>query len=313
MAFDAVATSAAPRRASASAGRIVFARYNAQSDSAEVFVSSPNGAHVHQVPLALPLEGGGGAVWSPGGRKLLLSNMLPTGRWSKVGFRPAIVNPDGSRFRLLPMQGAPFDMSCGAWSPNGKRLLCNFGGKAHGVFSVRASDGGDRVRLSRNPFGPKGSDYPGDYSPDGSKVVFVRVRPGAEPNPGDMKNDAAVFVAKADGSGRPRRITPYGAVNAHDFAAVAHWSPDGRHIIFGSATTSNSGVIVIVRRDGTGRRTINPGAFPEAVNWSPDGKRIVFTMYVGNETDIFTANIDGSGLFQLTDTQALELAADWGR
>jgi Tol biopolymer transport system component len=309
----ATATGARSLTASTSTGRIVFARHIANSNYANVFISHPDGTHVHGVPLRYPLEGGGGAVWSPNGTKLLLTNIFPTGPTAKVGFRPAIINPDGSHFRLLLMRGAPSDMWCGAWSPNGKRLLCSFGGKQPGVFSVRASDGGDRVRISTNPFGGGAGDTAGDYSPDGSKIVFVRVKPGPKPNPDEVNNTAAVFVANADGSGRPRRITPYGAVNAHDFGAVAHWSPDGLHIIFGSATTSQPGVIGIVHPDGTSRTSLDLGAFPEAPGWSPDGAKIVFTMFVGQETDIFTANNDGTGVFQLTHTKGRELAADWGR
>jgi len=310
---DAAATGAPLLTASPSKGRIVFSRHKANTNYADVYVTDPDGTNLRKVPQASPLEGGGSAVWSPDGSKLLLSNIFPTGRTRKIGFRPAIVNPDGSNFRLLLVPGAPPDMWCGAWSPDGKRLLCNFGGKTPGVFSIRASDGGDLVRLSKNPFGANGRDLPGDYSPDGSKIVFVRVKPGKNPNPDEINNTAAVFVANADGSGNLRQLTPYGAVNPHDFGAVAHWSPDGRHIIYGSAVSNNSGVIVIVRPDGTGRRTIDFGAFPQAPGWSPDGKKIVFTMFVGQETDIFTANSNGTGLFRLTHTKSQELTADWGR
>ena len=39
------------------------------------------------------------------------------------------------------------------WSPDDNRILCAFGGDSPGIFSIRASDGGDPVRLSTNPYG----------------------------------------------------------------------------------------------------------------------------------------------------------------
>ncbi len=42
-----------------------------------------------------------------------------------------------------------------------------------GVFTVRSADGGGLVRVTANPNG--NHDIPGDYSPGGGRIVFLRI------------------------------------------------------------------------------------------------------------------------------------------
>lgn len=162
-------------------GQIVFERLiQDQPDDtalANVYTTNPDGTHVQQVPLVYPPEIFSFPVWSPDGTKLLISH---TFRLDSEGncclpFRPAIVNPDGSGFTLLTMTYAPFDTDCPVWSLDQTRILCGFGGDQPGVFSFNASDGGDPVRLTTNPYG--NVDRPTDISPDGTQFVFVRFKP----------------------------------------------------------------------------------------------------------------------------------------
>jgi WD40-like Beta Propeller Repeat len=85
------------------------------------------------------------------------------------------------------------------------------------------------VRLTTNPYGA--NDVATDISPDGSRFVFLRYRPG--PTHGGPKEfitvQVALFTAKIDGTD-VRRLTPYGLAEPHEFAA-AQWSPDGAQII----------------------------------------------------------------------------------
>jgi hypothetical protein len=292
-------------------GQIVFSRFNPDTETADIFVANPDGTHTHEVPLPIPAEGFGGAFWSPDGTKLLITNLIQfDDNGELLPFRPATVNPDGSDFRVLEPPGAPFDMFCDAWSPDATRILCGFGGDAPGVFSIRASDGGDPVRLSTNPYGA--GELPGDYSPDGTHIVFMRTKPGAGSNP-DRTQQGALFVAKADGT-EPRQITPYGLANSHD-NAFAHWSPDGREILFGSA----QGLLYLVHPNGGGLTPIHlqtdgGSSLAFAPGWSPDGTRIIFSFLLRNvgQEDIYTAKADGTDLVQVTDTPDEERFADWG-
>jgi Tol biopolymer transport system component len=288
---------------------IAFAR-QIPTGGASVFIANPDGSNVRQVPLVYPAEDFGIPRWSPDRRRLLISHVVrfgPSG--DLLPFRPATVELNRSSFNLLQPPGAPFDMGCfGGWYPTGSRLLCGFGDEHPGVFSIRASDGGDPVRLTTYPYGScNACDEPTDVSPDGRQFVFVRFK-----DENTSQQQVAVYVEKLDGTGL-RQVTPYGLPQAHELAS-ARWSPDGREII--SATTE--GRMFVVHPDGTHLRRIqlqtgtnNYFAFEPA--FSPDGTRIIFCMFIHDHEDIYTANPDGSNLVRVTHTTEFENGPDWGR
>jgi Tol biopolymer transport system component len=290
--------------------QVAFAR-QIPTGGADVFIANPDGSGRHQVPLVYPAEDFGIPVWSPDRSQLLISLLL---RFDASGdfvpWGPATVDLDGSNFKVLEPPNGLFDMACPAWTPDGSRILCVFGGDQPGVFTIRASDGGDPVRLTSYPFGAScnACDAPPDVSPDGTRFIFLRFKNE------DTKNheQVALFVENLDGTGL-RQLTPYGLAEPHEIAA-AQWSPDGREII--SATTH--GRLFVVRPDGTGLTQIKLQTgtskyFAFEPDWSPDGTRIVFCMVVNGQEDIYTARADGSDLLQVTDTPAFENGPDWGR
>lgn len=290
--------------------QITFAR-QLPGGGADVFISNPDGSNAHQVPLAYPAEDFGIPIWSPDRSQLLISNILRSDTSGNLlPFRPATVGLDGGNFNLLEPPGAPFDTGCfGGWFPDATRLLCGYGEGPPGIFSIRASDGGDPVRLTTYPFGTNcnACDEPTDVSPDGRRFVFLRFK-----NENTTHQQVALFVEKLDGTGL-RQLTPYGLAEPHEIAS-AQWSPDGREII--SETTQ--GRLFAVHPDGTGLtmirlRTGTPHYFAFEPDWSPDGTRIVFCMYINGQEDIYTANADGSGLVQVTNTPEFENGPDWGR
>jgi len=131
-------------------GQIAFGR----GDS-EIFIADPDGTHENQLPLPYP---GFIPVSSPDGKELLVSVFSPG-----LPVRPLTIDPDGSNPTLLVVPEAPADMDlvCRAWSPDGSRLLCQgqiFEGdhSLDGIYTLRASDGGDLTRLTTNPFPPTG-------------------------------------------------------------------------------------------------------------------------------------------------------------
>ncbi len=303
-AVPAFATPAGPN------DQITFAR-QIPTGGANVFITNPDGSDTHQVPLAYPAEDFGLPIWSPDRRHLLISTILRVdAAGNLLPFRPATVNPDGTHFKLLEPPNAPDSMGCfGGWYPDGTRLLCSFNGDVSGVFSIRASDGGDPVRLTTYPFGAScnACDAPTDISPDGKQFVFLRYK-----NENTNHQQVALFVEKLDGTGL-RQITPYGLAEPHELGA-AQWSPDGRAII--SETTH--GRLFVVRPDGTGLTMIHLQTgtteyFAFEPDWSPDGSRIVFCMSINGQEDIYTAKADGSHLVQVTNTPDFENGPDWGR
>ena len=134
------------------------------------------------------------AAWFPDGGRILFTNDAEFTRTSPL--RPAVIDPDGSNLRPLDAVDDPdLNLGCGDVSPDGTRIVLE--GLQHedtgrnGIYTVRASDGGGLVRLT------SGFDGPPSYSPDGSQVVFMRTRPGIQPD-----GAGALFVVDADG-GRP--------------------------------------------------------------------------------------------------------------
>ena len=236
--------------------------------------------------------------WSPDGRQLLLPYLTDDER-----FTSAIANADGSGLRALPPADATLNADGGVFSPDGAWIAVsgwdNNDPTRNGIYLRRSSDGGGLTLVTRNPTGDR--DQHGDFSPDGERVVFVRYN-------SLRRGERAIFVVKTDGTAL-RQITPWGMAGC----CTASWSPDGRWILFDAR-----GDLFIVHPDGTGLRQIvlHPGsrhwAFEPA--WSPDGTRIVFSMWVLalGQDDIYTARVDGSDLFQVTNTPDHEGQADWG-
>jgi Tol biopolymer transport system component len=309
----ALTTTAAGATVSGTNEQIAFAR-QIGTGGANVFIANPDGSDEQQVPLVYPAEDFGIPIWSPDRSQLLISHVL---RFDESGnllpFRPATVNLDGADFNLLDPPGPSFDGGCfGGWYPDARRLLCSlsFGDSEPGVFSIRASDGGDPVRLTAYPYGSNcnACDEATDISPDGKRFVFLRFKHEENVIP----QQVALFVENIDGTGL-RQLTPYGLAEPHEIAS-AQWSPDGREII--SETTK--GRLFVVRFEGTGLTPIRLQTgttqyFAFEPDWSPDGTRIVFCMFINGQEDIYTAKADGSDLVQVTNTPDFENGPDWGR
>lgn len=302
----------APAATSAQGGatRIAYSKL-LPTGGAQIFVANPDGSGERLVPTGDVVEDFGTPVWSPDGSSLLITNTV---RFDSHGdllpFRPATVDPDGSNYHVVPAVDAPFDMYCHAWTMDMTRLLCGLGGDHPGIFSIRATDGGDAVRLTTNPF--SSGDAAWSLSPDGSQFAFLRYRPGPAPEPQPFRTEAVgLFIANLDGS-NVRQVVPYGLAQAHELAS-ASWSPDGKLI----ASSTKGGRLFVTRVDGKGLRQLSVDvsskhtfAFEPA--WAPDGSRIIFVMFRDGQPDLYTADPDGSDVVQVTDSPDFENGPSWG-
>lgn len=293
---------------SADTGRLAYAKIGS-SGGAQLFLANADGTSEHLIPLGDLAEDFAVPVWSPDQTRLLITNMFVfDSQGELLRFRPATVDPDGSNYHLMDAAGPP-DMYCHAWTLDTQRLLCGFGGDQPGVFSIRASDGGDPVRLTTNPFGS--GDVPWSVSPDGRRFVFLRYRPGPMPDPQPYRAQAVgIFTARLDGSD-VRQVVPYGVAQAHEIAS-ASWSPDGRSIL----SSTKSGRLFIVNATGGSIRQVtlddqqrDDFAFEPA--WSPDGRRIAFTMFRNGQPDLYITDVTGRNTVQVTDTPDFENGVAW--
>jgi Tol biopolymer transport system component len=205
----------------------------------------------------------------------------------------AIVKADGTGFHALPLPATPgLNVGCGVWSPNGK--YCAAEGwddnkpSLDGIYRVNIQTGA-AVRLTRNPLG--GHDIPGDYSPNGSKLVFGRYNAAGD--------GVGLYIVNANGS-RVHRLIRAILQPAND----GDWSPRGNEIVFSRHLNTNvTGSLWEVKSNGSGLRQIEvkglgcgaPVGCHEP-RWSPNGRKIIFAADLPQGTTIYTMNANGTHL-----------------
>jgi Tol biopolymer transport system component len=247
-----------------------------------VFTANPDGTHKRLLERNTCC-----ASWSPDGSRIALA---ASGTDHRV--TTAIVRPDGSQYRRLPLPGLTLNLgpaSENSWSPDGRRLALQGWDNSHprrnGVYTESAIDGSGLHRVTTNPY--RSNDVPADFSPDGKRIVFFRQDP-------KRHNAIALFVVGVNG-GHVKQITRW----QHGQQGTASWSPDGRWILTGNA----HGGLYVVHPNGTGWHRIplavKHDAFAFTPGWSPNGKKITFGLFIptGAHTGrraIYTANADGS-------------------
>ena len=321
-------------------GRVAFAKFDAATGNGntQIYTSNPNGSDQKLLLAADSCC----AAWSPDGRRIAVGHSTTDGR-----ITTAVVNPDGSGLDVKTIPDPTLNLECSAWAPDGSRLLCTGwddidNSRPRGLFTIRASDWGDLRQLTTNPNGAQGvNDDPGDYSPDGTRVVFLREWPGTD--------RGILFVTGIDG-GASKEITP----GLHADCCSASWSSNGRWILY-----TDLGTLEVVHPDGSHRHPITlrascphrsgaavlaglrvfelrcrrgrPAMSPSLLYWvafdpawSPDGKRFVFSLFVktsavAGKRAVYTAAPDGSALRPVTKPVAVKDRAldfpgstDWG-
>ena len=267
----------------------------------DVYVVAADGS---ESDVELLFAGGGAGRWSPDGSEVSVF-------CCDDGMVAHLVDVVTRDVRGVETPDPTLELHCDfGWSPDGERLVCEGYGVddpgRNGIYSVRASDGGGLVRITSNP---DGGDIPGDYSPDGTRLVFERF---------DDDVPTGMFVVGiADdgaGSGEPRQLTPE-AMLLDDTGHAGRWSPDGQRILFvARESEDHHKAIWVVDADGGSpeQLPIAPGCGgplgePDSYGcyspgWSPDGDQIVFTRSEpdGSNESIWIVNADGSGLVQVT-------------
>ncbi len=301
--FVAVAAAANPRGTN---GRIVFARFDPALGDDFIYTANPDGSQERQL---LP-TGAEGPRWSPDGSRVVV---FPHDV-DNVSAR--LVNPDDGIYRdIVNPNPARFFLPCnGPWSPDGRRLTCEAfsdDGSQNGIYTLRSSDGRGLTRITSDP---GGEDCPGDYSPNGKHLVFLRA------------NDTtfALFTMKSDGKGL-RQITPLGSDQFFIDFNCGSWSPQGNEILFSAhAPGTDRSTIWVVHSDGSGLHKVpvpgcgGPISDPASVGcfnprWSPDGGKIVFNrLHRPENEDIYTANADGSNLSPAVTSPLDDEDTDWG-
>lgn len=286
--------------------RIVFESRASALSPFNIWWVNPDGTNLTQVTHAT--SGGANShnpQWSPDGSTIIFESSRKLDGSDAGGIASNIwrVKADGTGLtavtRATPIGADSYKPQ---WSPDGKKIVFVSTRKLDGsdapntnnaqnIWRVNA-DGTGLVPLTRSTatlaFGAgdlQPTSTSPQWSPDGSKIVFVSTRL----LDGTDATSAAVNIWRmnADGTG----LMPLTRVmNVNVYNNSPKWSPDGSKIIFvsnralGGSDTVNIGSlnnIWQVNADGTGLKALtqNPPTFANGTvnpQYSPDGSKIVF-------------------------------------
>ena len=168
-------------------------------------------------------------------------------------------------------------------------------GKHAQLFTIKA-DGSGAHQLTH--FADSDAVW-AEWSPNGEQIVFER-----DVHPGVRVNHAAIYTMNADGSGL-RSLTPTG-LNGRP-----SWSPDGTLIAFSTVQYGKQATVSVMAANGSRVRRVlttpllvnGLGLGLDSPTFSPDGKRIAFVWIKKAGSAIFTMNVSGGGLKQVTPWQ----------
>lgn len=269
-------------------GRLMFSVFD---ESDHTFLST------HVIDLAdgagseLPLPGPeGGGRWSTAGDEIAVMTILEDGR---VG--TAVIEADGTVDRILSPPDDTLNLVCVTWSPDDLRLACegwdDTDPSRRGIYAVDAADGGEMVRLTSADDGLV--DVPGDFTADGSQLVFRRSADEAE---------GALNIVSVNG-GRTTQLAD------GTFEDPGRVSPDGNTVL----TASNGEVILLSAAGEEVGRIAVDGAYLFGPVWSPDGAWIGFSQAKeAFMADVVISRPDGTDARTVDAPAGNKITLDWG-
>lgn len=163
------------------------------------------------------------------------------------------------------------------------------------IYAMNA-DGTVERNLTNHP----GWDFYPVWSPDGTQIAWGSDR--AEPGNVD------VWVMDADGS------DPVQLTDSPGEDRGASWTSDGEKIVFHSArnrTPSHAFDLFIMDADGDNETLLRSNASAGYVCGDSETGRIVFNSSDDGDFDIYTMDIDGSDVVNLTDNDTFDSGPKW--
>lgn len=183
---------------------------------------------------------------------------------------------DGSQVRQLMTLGSSgalnYRVWAPQWSPSGDRILFTLiryydppdEGPYRQTHIALVSTSGGMPTIYSN----RGQETQPQWSPDGSRLVYVSDQGDAE------QSKRELWVGRADGSDR-RRLTDFGSGEAF----TPRWSPNGEKIAYVYAATDNVHQLMIVASTGGSTQSLyTSGVTLLDYDWQADSKSIVASL-----------------------------------
>jgi len=319
----------------AAKSRIVWSSIDSDFARQRLVTAAPNGSDLRDLtdPKAAHTQDID-AQLSPDGTQVAFERDLRNGKTSQI----VVIGADGQNERVLDfgcVDPCAVDVTP-TWAPGGARLdftrvVGPFDLPGHSAHSAvlwsGLLDGTGVMRLSEPGIDGVYEDYSARYSPDGSYIVFTRVR--LDPF------NSAVFRMNADGTD-VRQLTPWKLdADLADLSLATSGTTKGLVAFetYGHDETRPKGKTQNIATVPTTCAAVSdcrehiqylthlkhpPGARFNP-SWSPNGKRIAYVKFRGGTKnhpccvgDIFTMRADGSHRKPVSTSPLFEYRPDWG-
>ncbi len=198
------------------------------------------------------------------------------------------------------------------FSPDGSKIVFHSNRPPspgnRGQIYVMEADGSNPQALTHT----EGTNHGARWSPDGTHIIFTSERDG---NP-------EIYMMKPDGTEQTNLTN-----NPDGYDSGAVWSPDGRHIAYftgmekpetdeGESIDSpfrywNAEIYIMDLQTGERTRVTNSEMDDIYPAFSNDGKKLAFTSIRDGNKEIYTVNVDGTGLQRITNSPDSDLAVTW--
>jgi TolB protein len=221
-----------------------------------------------------------------------------------------LIHPDGTDDHEVGLT-VPGEHHYPDWSPDGSQLVLSSYGAVEGtLYAVDIAT--DEARVLWECSNPCVGDDEAAWSPDGSRIVFVRAM---EPFVDDAPSCALMIGDPVTGG-----VEQVGETRScYDRETFPHWSRDGSKVVYYRAAfegqrATGSAVYVLDLASGEESKLTDDALVGGDADWGADDEWIVFSTYPlrdfqGDVSNLYRIRPDGSELEQLTTYENGERAS----